>query len=325
MDRLRQRGVGARRRAVDAPPVDASITCDSLGTFDAPHTLVGFDTADLEETARLTPNELTMYFTGKFGVDPTLDIYTATRATRSDPFGAPTKVSVSSASDNDLHPTISPDNFTLLFESTRTGYFRLYVATRASTLAGFSTPALVANVSSGANEHDAHPFLNADGSELWFASNRAGGLGDWDIYRSTSTDSGFDTPVDQTALSSSDYDQLPVLSADGLTVYIGSSRAGGIIWSSALSGATAGRSGRLNRRRRWTRLRLLQITTSARPVEVGSVRGRPPGRTPRASSKQRAVVGASGLAVVFSGTARHRRISGVTGGTSRRGCIERSG
>jgi Tol biopolymer transport system component len=53
---------------------------------------------------------------------------------------------------------------------------------------------------------DGQPFITADGHELWFISNRSGGLGDFDIYRAVSNGSSFANVAAVTALSSSAVD-----------------------------------------------------------------------------------------------------------------------
>jgi len=113
----------------------------------------------------------------------------------------------------------------------------LYLSTRTSRVGEFGAPSEVANVNSATvTDTDAQPFVTADGQELWFVSNRTGGLGDYDIYRASWNGSSFANITAITALSTNVTDFFPTLSADKLTVYLSSNRPGGKgsfdIWTS---------------------------------------------------------------------------------------------
>ena len=84
----------------------------------------------------------------------------------------------------------------------------------------------VSELNSTAN--DQHVTIRKDGKELFFSSNRTGGLGSFDIYRSTrrSAHEPWSPPVGVAALNTVANDQQPSLSADGRTVIFTSSRAG---------------------------------------------------------------------------------------------------
>ena len=69
---------------------------------------------------------------------------------------------------------------------------------------------------------DAGCSTSADGLELYFASNRPGGFGDWDIWvsRRQSTDDPWGLPANLGAPVNSIYvERYPSLSSDGLTLY----------------------------------------------------------------------------------------------------------
>lgn len=92
----------------------------------------------------------------------------------------------------------------------------------------FHAPAVVSALSTSAN--DLRPNLSRDGLEVFFDSNRSGGLGGLDLWTSTrsSTSSAWSTPVNLgSAVNSSANDLRPTLSWDGRTLYFGSVRAGG--------------------------------------------------------------------------------------------------
>lgn len=85
---------------------------------------------------------------------------------------------------SDQLPFIAPDNLNLFFGSDRaggSGLTDIYVSTRASATAPWGTPVnLGTNVNSSGVE--SAPTITADGLNLFFYSDRAGGCGSDDIY-----------------------------------------------------------------------------------------------------------------------------------------------
>ncbi len=222
--------VGGDGPRIDSPkPIDASTICNPTGTFDAPVVVTNYaSTTDTEQTSRLSPDELTMYISGRWNGATTTHIYSVTRAATSDNFSAPpTELAIVNSTANDWDPTISSDGKTLMFGSQRNANDGndLFIATRTSTAADFGTPALIANGNS-LTDDDTQPFLTADGQELWFASNRSGTAGAHDIYRSVAAAGSFGTPVRVAEVSSAGDEFLPVLSADKLTIYFATTSTG---------------------------------------------------------------------------------------------------
>src|SRR5690606_28349079 len=74
-----------------------------------------------------------------------------------------------------------------------------------------------------------NPTVTADGLELYFDSDRPGGTGLRDIWvsRRASVDEAWGAPEPVGALNSSDDDNDPEVSADGLVIHVSSLRAGG--------------------------------------------------------------------------------------------------
>jgi Tol biopolymer transport system component len=121
-------------------------------------------------------------------------------------------------------PWISPDELRLYFSGNNVvpaagNGEQLAVATRASTGDPFGAPELLGGVQSPQDESS--PGLSQDELELFFVSNRPGGVGGYDLYRATRTDrtAAFDTVEALTQLSSARDEQDPELSADGTTLY----------------------------------------------------------------------------------------------------------
>lgn len=207
-------------KQLDASLPDANPICDPTGTFDIPVPLTGFITVS-GEPPRLTADELELYFSASGG------IYRAQRSTASESFGAPIALSSVNTTANEDGPSVSSDGIMLFFSSNRVsgqGY-ELYVSTRTSRVVEFDISTQVANVNSAAvTDLDVHPFMTADGQELWFASSRTGNL---DIYRAVWTGSSFANATSVAALNSSASEYFPTLSADELTIYFSSNRPGG--------------------------------------------------------------------------------------------------
>src|SRR5689334_8245760 len=213
---------------VDAARADATgtMTCNPVGIFGAPTPLVGFATTAGEAIARLSPDELTMFFSGTVN-STDWNLYVATRSHRSEPFNAPTPLGVNSPS-NEYDPVASRDGSLLLFHTDRDGIGRIYAASRSTSVGNFINPSPILGVASMAtSENDAQAFLTSDDQELWFTSDRAGGAGGFDIYRATRSGIAFSSPVRVSELSSSSHDYLPVLGEDRLTIYWSSTRPGG--------------------------------------------------------------------------------------------------
>lgn len=94
-------------------------------------------------------------------------------------------------------------------------------------LGAFQAPQNLGAINSADADRDPDP--SADGLAMFFASNRAGGAGQTDIWLATrpATSSPFATPTNLTELNTVSYDHGPDISSDGLTIYFSSNRSGG--------------------------------------------------------------------------------------------------
>jgi hypothetical protein len=105
-------------------------------------------------------------------------------------FGPAILVVELSTTANENRPSIKHNGLEIFFQSNRTGSLGtggdLWVATRESTLDGWSTPVnLGTTVNTALVEQN--PNLSSDGKTLFFSSDRAGGFGGLDLYVSTRT------------------------------------------------------------------------------------------------------------------------------------------
>ena len=148
--------------------------------------------------------------------------------------GTPTNLGpIVNSSSADWGPSISADGLQLFFSSTRPGGYGiedLYVATRETPDDDWGTPTNLGppvNTSSW----ELGPSISADGLTLFFSSyNRPDGSGGDDIYVTTreTTSDPWEEPVNLGPIvNSSSEEWTPSISADGLTLFFTSNRAGG--------------------------------------------------------------------------------------------------
>lgn len=152
------------------------------------------------------------------------DVY-ATRLHATRGWAAPRNLgcTVNSSAD-EAGPYLLEDE--LYFSSTRAGDGNIYMS--AFDGETFAAPALVPGVNSAQN--DFRPNLRRDGLEIFFDSNRPGGIGGLDLWSSTraSTSDAWSAPQNLGANVNSSANELrATLSWDGTTLYFGSTRAGG--------------------------------------------------------------------------------------------------
>jgi Tol biopolymer transport system component len=116
----------------------------------------------------------------------------------------------------DIDPWVSPDGTSIYFSSIRPvgGEDRadadVWRVDRSDD--GWGEPVHLPAISSEADELGAS--VSSDGT-LWFASDRPGGAGGWDLYTAQPTNGDFATPEPVTELNSPIWEFNPAISADG--------------------------------------------------------------------------------------------------------------
>lgn len=131
----------------------------------------------------LSADGRTLYYTAF--INGGYDMYYVTRADRSASFIQANALPLASINTGgeDGWPYLTDDELTIYFSSDAAGSIDLWTATRNTKTDPFGPATLVEVVNSPQTEYDAE--ISDDGTTLWFASNRPGGMGDFDIYAAT--------------------------------------------------------------------------------------------------------------------------------------------
>jgi Tol biopolymer transport system component len=200
---------------------DAGTTpCDPAAPFTIIEPIAELNGATDEEAPRLTPDELLMYLTRRVGQGQPFQIYSTNRATRDAEFPKPMPILLLANASGAM---ISPDRTALYYSSDRGSadpWAHIYMARPPFSAA--SSVALTDVNSAGADDYA--PYVSADETELYFVSDRPAGTDD-NIYVAPRVDGAFAQPSVVGGVNSAASERSPVLSADGLRLYFGSTRA----------------------------------------------------------------------------------------------------
>ena len=169
---------------------------------------------------------LSLYFTSnRPGGSGSYDVWVTTRETVQDPWGEAVNLGPTvNSSDWDHTPFISADGLTLYFSSNRpggSGHVDIWFTTRTTVSDPWGTPE---NLGPAINSSDADAAVNIslDGLSLFFNSTRSGGHGAQDLWVSTrlTLSDPWGEPVNLgPTVNSSDWDYVPALSTDGLSLF----------------------------------------------------------------------------------------------------------
>ncbi|QNA82726.1 hypothetical protein G4G27_00900 [Sphingomonas sp. So64.6b] len=134
---------------------------------------------------------------------------------------------IASTASSEVRLTISPDGRTALwFSRNRPGGAGGYDIWISRLVAGRWAQAQPVPFNSPTRDFD--PAFSADGRQVYFCSDRPGGLGGDDVYRVAVTRDGFG-PVERldAAVNSAGNEFAPMISPDGKTLLFSSDRPGG--------------------------------------------------------------------------------------------------
>jgi hypothetical protein len=143
--------------------------------FTSAELLANVNSADFDHLARLSPDELTLWFTStRDGGAGGADLWTASRASIDAPFGTPILFDAINGSSGDESGWVTQDGLVLIFDSIRDGSgSEIFTTSRANVGQAFAAPTHLSEVNSTANEYNV--FMTLDERELFFSSNRDSG------------------------------------------------------------------------------------------------------------------------------------------------------
>lgn len=198
--------------------------CDPKKPFDKPVAHAELGSTALDSDARLTSDERTVFFRserpGPAGGSG--DIWYATRASATGPFGTPLQVTAVSGAEYDFSPSVTDDLLTLVLVR---GAAKIFRATRTSGTASFGAPSEIPGLY--ADGIDTQAYLLPTGKRLYFVSTRAslGTRGQPSIVV-VDPNNPTSVPVAFPELDTST-PGFPVVTADELSVYFASPRTDG--------------------------------------------------------------------------------------------------
>lgn len=153
-------------------------TNNPFGNFTAAP-FVNVNTAGNEYEIWASHDRLRVYVSTALLGDQTIAL--ATRTTTTGVFSPPVPIAELTTSATECCHSLSADERVIVFSSSRTGVRLMYYATRSSPTDAFSDPELLPGAQAP-NGNDLHTFLSTDACTLYFASNRSGGVGGFDIW-----------------------------------------------------------------------------------------------------------------------------------------------
>ena len=205
---------------------DGAASC-TLGDFSTPQRITELSTPGDDEWAiTLTPDEREILYASYQG--GTQRIWQATRATANGAFGMPTLETELDSGLGEHDPTLFDQGLSLIVASARAdtlGSADFYTYTRPAIGAAFENATHLTALSSGS--YDAKTWISSDGLRIYVESTRGSTNRNlWFTQRASEQDP-FPTPTQLMELNSTGDDGAPVLSADELDIYIGSTRPNG--------------------------------------------------------------------------------------------------
>jgi hypothetical protein len=198
--------------------------------FEGASPLPGLDSGAGDGTPMPSHDGLRLYlYSRRAGGSGDRDLWLASRSGASAAFDAPSWLPGVNTTALEHLPWLSTDELTLLFVSTRAGGLGqsdLWLAQREQLEDDFGAPALLRAASSTGDE--GRGVLSLSGRTLIFASNRAGGQGQQDLWLATRADGAaeFGEAVNLTVLNGPALELDPFLSLDERELFFVSDRDG---------------------------------------------------------------------------------------------------
>jgi hypothetical protein len=204
----------ATRRSADEP-WDTPTRVDVASTFGN------------ERSPELSVDGLVLTFASDSSGLGDLDVFVSTRASADDEWGTPSHIGELNTVQTDDSAAMSADLLEVFLCSSFSGDFELYRATRDDQSSPWTPP--VALVELNTRSSDCSPFLDVSGSWLLFTSDRAGGLGNQDIWAAVRDDATapFAALMPVAGVNGSDEDVDPWISPELDVIYLASRSGAG--------------------------------------------------------------------------------------------------
>jgi hypothetical protein len=149
-------------------------------------------------------------------------LYEAMRSSATGKFGTPVALAAINSTTTDWDAFLSDDGLRLMFTSQRnSGQYEIFETKRVAIGSQFDTPVLHSELTV-AGTAQSSPTLSADWLDIYFASNRPGGPGKYDMYTAhrPALDQPFGVVTLVPELSSPLDDLCARLAVDGSTIYL---------------------------------------------------------------------------------------------------------
>jgi hypothetical protein len=131
----------------------------------------------------ISSDNLRLLFTGTETNDGLWHQYETTRTSPADAFGPATPVPLAHTQQGEAYGSYRGDALEIVFD-TEPGPGQLLAATRSAIGDAFGPAAPISELDDNVSEFG-DPDLSDDGTTLWFASTRPGGLGSYDLWVTT--------------------------------------------------------------------------------------------------------------------------------------------
>lgn len=131
------------------------------------------------------------------------------------------KVESINTDSTEYAPSISADGKVMIFESNKTGAYKLYESMQDSERK-WGAPISIDSINNYGEENDliGGPSVSFDGNMLYFFSSFSGGMGADDIYYATRESHGWSSPTNIGApINTSGFEGFPSISSNGKTLY----------------------------------------------------------------------------------------------------------
>jgi WD40 repeat protein len=196
--------------------------CDLAAPFGAPVPIAELNTTDDDSKATLTDDELLILF-ARGGTTGPVKLFSSVRASRNVAFGPVAEVTEITIGGDTTEPALSGDGKTLYYTAPQAGtsvdIFRASRNDRDSQWTGVEALSATAINSPKA---EGYPFDTPDG--LWFKANQVPEKAN-DILFAPRIGGVLTTAAVAPGVNSNNNDLSPVISADGLRIYLASDRA----------------------------------------------------------------------------------------------------